>query len=62
MTSDDLKRWQERHRYTGKHLAEKLGVNPMTVTYWRSGRVPIPKPVSLALKWLARESGTDERG
>lgn len=52
MIPDDLKRWQERHRYTGKRLAGDLGVHPMTVTYWRSGKVAIPKTVVLALKYL----------
>lgn len=52
MTPDDLKRWQERNRYTGKRLAEELGVHPLTVTYWRSGRVAIPRTVELALRYL----------
>lgn len=52
MTPDELKRWQERHRYTGKRLAEELCVHPMTVTYWRSGKVAIPRTVELALKYL----------
>lgn len=52
MAPDDLKRWQERNRYTGKRLADELGVHPMTVTYWRSGKVAIPRTVELALRYL----------
>ena len=62
MTPDDLKRWQDRHRYTGKRLAEELGVHPMTVTYWRSGKVAIPRTVELALKWLEGEKRMDQIG
>jgi hypothetical protein len=36
----------------GGELAEELGVHPMTVAYWRSDRVAIPKTAELALRYL----------
>lgn len=39
--------WQTR-------LAERLGVNTRTVRSWVSGRTPIPNPVAVAVRCMAK--------
>ena len=41
-------------RFWQTALARELGVNPSTVRRWVSGKVPVPGPVQVAIRCLAR--------
>lgn len=51
--NDDFRILQERIGCTGAQLARWLDVTPLTVTRYRTGAMPIPGPVALAMKALA---------
>lgn len=53
ITSDDFRSVQARVGWTGKKLADELGVAPDTVSRWRYQAQPIRGPVALAMKALA---------
>lgn len=52
MTPDELKQLQARLGLTSDQLAEALGVSPSTVSKWRTGSHPIPKPSAIAIRAL----------
>lgn len=55
MTPDELKAWQAEHGVTVAQLAAALGRGERAVYRWRSGEVPIPGSVVLAIRYMERE-------
>ncbi len=52
MTADELKGWMTRNGYSVRGLARDLGLSPTTITYYRSGKRPVPRTFALALDTL----------
>lgn len=53
MTAGEFIQLQERIGCSAAQLARWMGLSPLTVTRYRTGAVPIPGPVALAMKALA---------
>lgn len=54
MTGNTLRDWMYERRWTGKRLAEELGVHPSTLQRYRDGTLTIPRTVILALEALEK--------
>lgn len=55
MNPADLKEWRDRMGWSQPHLAEALGVHPMTVSAWERGEQSFPAYLRLALAKLEEE-------
>jgi len=55
MDKDTFKRKREHLDMTQEQLAQRLGINRITVIRYESGDSPIPKAVEMALKLIERE-------
>ena len=49
MTGADLKAWRHRLGLTQRQAAEQLGVPPLTLSAWETGRVAVKRPAMLQL-------------
>ncbi len=54
MPSTELRAWMKANRYSIHALAEAIDYHPSTVQRWRTGELPVPVVVALALKTLER--------
>lgn len=54
MSPEEFRDWMDEHDYTAAALAEALGCDRVTVFNWRSGKYPINRVTSLALKQLVQ--------
>jgi transcriptional regulator with XRE-family HTH domain len=61
MTPQELTRRRKRLALTQAQLAEKLGVDPMTLSRWERGLHRIPEPVAQLVKLLATQRGGKRR-
>lgn len=52
-----LKRLRIKMEMSQASLAKKLGVSPLTIYLWESGRVPIAKSRALAVEMVATQEG-----
>ena len=50
LSSDEFKRWRERHAYTLDTAAAALGISRRMVAYYEEGKKPIPRVVALATR------------
>ena len=57
MTSNDLKTWRAKNRYSQNQLAMVLGVVTMTVSRWETGLREIPSFLHLALECIEKKGG-----
>jgi len=60
MTSDNLKRWREKNRYSQSQLAKALRVHTITVSRWENEVREIPSFLHLALRCLELEGGEEK--
>lgn len=60
MTPEELIEWRERNGFTGKQLAEALGVSNVTVSRWENRAREIPPYLHLALECLERRKGDEQ--
>jgi len=53
MTPQALRRIRETLRLTQEQFAEQMGVQPLTIGLWETGKTPISKSRALAIVGLA---------
>jgi transcriptional regulator with XRE-family HTH domain len=52
MDADGLREWMDQHRYSVRRLAAALERDPKTIARYRSGELPVPRILELALQAL----------
>ncbi len=58
---DEVKAIRKRLGLTQKELAAAIGVHPVTVATWESGRYRVPEPTARLLQHLARDAPVKKR-
>lgn len=56
MTTTQFRRWMRENKYTIPRLAGDLEISQRQISYYRSGKWPVPRVVELALRALALPS------
>ncbi len=54
MTGKDLKGIRTKAGLSAKFLATELGISPMTWSKYETGKIPVPRPVYLATRYLCQ--------
>jgi DNA-binding transcriptional regulator YiaG len=57
MTGAQLKQAQRQLQMTNAQLCKRLCVAETTLCNWKSGRIPVPTPVALAMEYLKIKLG-----
>jgi len=52
MDADSLREWMDQHRYSVRRLAAALERDRKTIERYRSGELPVPRVIELALQAL----------
>lgn len=55
MTPEQLREWRERHGWSLRQMADRLGVNYSAVSRWEQGKRRVPNLLDRALHDLERE-------
>jgi DNA-binding XRE family transcriptional regulator len=61
MTSQELKAWRKKNKYTQVQLSEALHVHAMTISKWETEAREIPPFLYLALKCLKKREGGESK-
>jgi len=61
MTGTDLRKLLAEAGWSQRRLARELGVSPVTVWRWASGRRPITRAMAIAILYLLADDSASDR-